>query len=58
MKKVTKDEIEMILREMARAEVEHPKAKVYYSFEDNEVRITYPLPFDLREFTKHPGKIT
>lgn len=58
MKKVFREQIEMILKEMLQAEIEHPKARVYYSFEDNEVRITYPLPLDYERFTKHPGKIT
>ncbi len=35
---------------MRRLEAEHPKAKIYYAWEDGEIRITYPLPVDFDKF--------
>lgn len=40
-------QIEHLLHEMQSAQKEHPKATIYYDWEDNELRITYPLPRDL-----------
>ena len=57
-KKTTVEQLEYLIKEMHHAQTEHPKAKVYYDWEDNEIRITYPLPLDYKNFTKHPGKIT
>lgn len=48
--KYTTQQIETILQEMHKAEREHPKARVY--FEDNEIRITYPLPNDFYRLQK------
>lgn len=42
--------VSYILREMNRAKEEHPKATIYFDFEDNEVRITYPLPQNFKDF--------
>lgn len=42
--KASIEQVEFLLREMQRAAHEHPKAKVYYDWEDSEIRITYPLP--------------
>lgn len=42
--KATVEQIEYLINEMRKAENEHPKAKVYFDWEDNEIRITYPLP--------------
>lgn len=35
---------------MKKAQNEHPKAKIYYDWEDSEIRITYPLPKDFQIF--------
>lgn len=56
--KHTQVQIEFVLAEMYRLQAEHPKASIYYDYESNEVRITYPLPPDFKNFTKHPGKRT
>ena len=44
--KTTIEQIEFLLKSMKSAQVEHPKAKIYYDWEDSEMRITYPLPKD------------
>ena len=44
------EQIEYLLVEMKKAQTEHPKAKVYYDWEDHEIRITYPIPRDLMMF--------
>lgn len=44
------EQIEYLLVEMKKAQKEHPKAKVYYDWEDHEIRITYPLPRDFEIF--------
>ena len=54
--KATIEQIEFLLGVMKSTQVEHPKAKVYYDWEDAEVRITYPLPADLRYFKGRPTK--
>lgn len=48
--KSTTEQLEFILGRMKIAQREHPKATIYYSWEDNEIRITYPLPRDLQIF--------
>jgi hypothetical protein len=47
--KATIEQIEYCLMEMKKAQEEHPKANVYYDWEDSEIRITYPLPRDFLE---------
>lgn len=44
--KITIEQMEWYLNEMKKAQQQHPKAKVYYSPTENEVRVTYPLPQD------------
>lgn len=48
--KATAQQLEFLLGEMRHAQEEHPKANVYYDWEDNEIRITYPLPRDFDKF--------
>lgn len=50
--KATIEQIEFLIVEMKKAKTEHPKAKVYYDWEDSEIRITYPLPRDYGIFNK------
>lgn len=40
------EQMEYLIGEMRKAQNEHPKAKVYYDWEDHEIRITYQLPRD------------
>jgi hypothetical protein len=48
-------QLELVIAEMKKAQIEHPKATIYYDGEDNEIRITYPLP---RDFYKlYPYKL-
>ena len=44
--KASIEQIEYLIKEMYKTKAEHPKAKIYYDWEDNEIRITYPLPKD------------
>jgi len=44
--KASIEQMEFCVSEMKKAQAEHPKAKVYYDWEDSEIRITYPLPRD------------
>lgn len=46
------EQMEYCVSEMKKAQAEHPKAKIYYDWEDNEIRITYPLPPDFEKFTQ------
>lgn len=48
--KATIEQIEFLIVEMKRAQAEHPKATIYYDWEDGELRITYPLPRDFYQF--------
>lgn len=54
--KATIEQLEYLIGEMKKSQAEHPKAKVYFDWEDNEIRITYPLPIDLGDF--RPEKIS
>lgn len=44
--KATIEQLEFLIEKMREAEKEHPKAKVYYDWENSEIRITYPMPKD------------
>ena len=48
--KATIEQMEYCFGEMKKAQNEHPKAKVYYDWEDSEIRITYPLSKDFQIF--------
>jgi len=49
------EQMEFIIGEMKAAKNEHPKATIYYDWSDREIRITYPLPNDLKQWqTTHP----
>ena len=48
--KATIEQIEYLIVEMKKAKVEHPKAVIYYDWENSEIRITYPIPRDLLVF--------
>lgn len=45
--KATIYQLKYLIEEMEKAQNEHPKATIYYDWENNETRITYPLPRDL-----------
>lgn len=49
-KKYDIEQMHLIVAQMREAMKEHPKARVYFSPEQNEVRIIYPLPADLDGF--------
>jgi hypothetical protein len=44
--KTSIEQMVYLIEEMRKAKIAHPKAKVYYDWEDSEIRITYPLPKD------------
>lgn len=46
--KATTEQLVYLVEEMKKVQAEHPKAHVYYDWEDHEVRITYPLPQDFK----------
>lgn len=46
--KATTEQLEFLISQMKGAQNEHPKATVYYDWENSEIRITYPLPRDFR----------
>jgi hypothetical protein len=48
--KATIEKLEYFISEMKKLQVEHPKATIYYDWESNEIRITYPLPKDYEIF--------
>ena len=48
-KKATIQQIEFLLGIMKSAQAEHPKATIYYDWENTEMRITYPLPNDFNK---------
>jgi len=48
--KATIEQLEYCINEMRRLQVEHPKATIYYDWENSEIRITYPLPKDFQIF--------
>lgn len=48
MKKQSIEDLENIIASMKSAQTEHPKATVYYYWQDNEIRITYPIPKDMQ----------
>lgn len=50
------ENLEFILKRMKEAQEEHPKAIIYFDWETNEIRISYPLPKDFREFKEREGK--
>lgn len=52
-RKETIESVELILSEMKKMQSEHPKSKITYKFEDDEIYITYPLPRDLQELLKN-----
>jgi hypothetical protein len=45
-KDLTTEEVGFIYGQMKSLEVQHPKAKIKYDLERNEVLITYQLPAD------------
>ena len=47
--KLTIEDIEILLKTMKKAQVEHTKANIKYDTERNEVLITYPLPNDFMQ---------
>ena len=49
MTNIKQIELEFILKEMKQVQKEHPKANVYYSWEDREIKIVYPLPKDFKK---------
>jgi hypothetical protein len=49
--RITKQELEFVVGMMNSAEKEHPKAKVVFDIERQEVLITYPLPQDFKAIT-------
>lgn len=52
MNKATIEQMEYCIGEMKKVQNEHPKAKIYYDWENSEIRITYPLPKDFQIFKK------
>lgn len=44
-----REHLEIIIGEMRRIELEHPKAKVSYDTQKQRINITYPLPRDYWE---------
>lgn len=53
----TVEQMEYFIAEMKKAQNEYPKAKVYYDWENSEIRITYPLPKDYRMITTSSSDI-
>lgn len=49
-RELTKEQINFILVEMNKMQDEHPKARVVFDTERNEILITYPLPRDFHVF--------
>lgn len=47
---LTIENLEIILSEMKKIKDDHPKAKLYYDHDDNEIKIVYPLPSNLGNF--------
>lgn len=46
MEKTTIEQLEIIIREMSKVKIEHPKAHIYYDWKEGNIRIIYPLPRD------------
>lgn len=47
--KATIEQLKFLVAEMEHTQKEHPKATIYYDWEDHELRITYPLPRDIMD---------
>lgn len=47
--KISIEQMEYFLMGMKNAQKEHPKAVIYFDFENKEIRITYPLPKDFHK---------
>ena len=50
-KEITILQLEYLLEEMKRLQIEHPNAVVLYDVERTRIEITYPLP---KDFPKNP----
>ena len=48
--KATIEQLEYLISKMREYQTEHPKATIYYDWENCEIRITYPLPPDFMKF--------
>lgn len=46
MTKLYKEELEIIIRQIADYQKRHPKAEVFYNVQARAIQITYPLPKD------------
>lgn len=46
MRNLTIQELEILIVSMKEAQTEHPKAKVLFDMDTNEIKITYPFPKD------------
>lgn len=44
--KLSAEQLEIVLQEIVRLRVDHPKANVYYDTELGGIQVVYPLPKD------------
>lgn len=51
------EQLEFLIAQMRAMQIEHPKATVYYDWENREIRITYPLPHDFDKFMSIRGSV-
>ena len=49
-KQFTIEQVSIILSDMNRLKIEHPKANILFDLERNQILITYPLPKDFLKY--------